>query len=208
MKKTVKLLWIVSLFLTALMIFSAGCKGEENNISLRSVYYANYGEWFVLPEADCSRVTAADGKDVLIDGNKVFIDRTDDYALYLQVGGKKYESVLKVNADIVPDIYVSKNIVYGVVNSETVLPEAVAHDGVKEISVAKDEIMNMSSRRKSGKILLKRGFPFISKVRRRRMRTKSRPSISPTVRSKWRLPTIRSLTARTLPWRTKAALRA
>ena len=120
------------------MIFSAGCKGEENNISLRSVYYANYGEWFVLPEADSVAVTAADGKDVLIDGNKVFIDRTDDYALYLQVGGKKYESVLKVNADIVPDIYVSKNIVYGVVNSETVLPEAVAHDGVKEISVAKD----------------------------------------------------------------------
>ncbi len=138
MKKTVKLLWAVSLLLTGLVILSAGCKDGKQRVSFRSVYYANYGEWFAFPEADSVRATAADGGDALVEGNKLFVDDTDDYALVLICGGKEYESVLKVNAVIAPDIYVSQNIAYGVAGEETALPAAVAHDGVQEIPVEKN----------------------------------------------------------------------
>ena len=141
MKKRNKIIILLSsiLLCVCLLVGFAGCadKGEYED-----VYYAVYGEWFTLPENDKVEVFYSDGRQATVEGNKVFIDDDEDFRIVFGSGLNKTESSLKVNVGKKPALYVSKNLVYGTVNTEVALPKAVAHDGVNELPVTKKLYLN------------------------------------------------------------------
>ena len=127
-------LYIFLLTCLAMVCVFFGCKNITEKI-YRSEYTANYGEWFIIPDADSAEIYNAEGKRVQIEANRVFIMETDDYKLVLKQGNSTYTSVIKVNTNIKPQIFVSRDIIYGTVGETVILPEATAYDGVYSLSV-------------------------------------------------------------------------
>ncbi len=135
MKRNSKIIILISLLISCLcMLFAVGCKKEQSEYA--NVYYANYGEWFAVPVADKAEMYYSDGRQAPIQDGRVFIDDTNDYSLKLKYDGDKYQAIVKINAEIMPNIYVSQDVVYGAVGKELQLPTVTAHDGVKELSVS------------------------------------------------------------------------
>lgn len=139
-KKNKLIILICSIVVGTLAIFG-GVFGvifsNQERITYQKVYYGVYGEWFILPENDSVKVYYADGTRAEVEANRVFIDDDGDYKIVFKSAGKKTTSTLKINVNEKPAVYVSKQVVYGTVNTQIELPKVTAHDGVNELAVTK-----------------------------------------------------------------------
>lgn len=132
MKKKICLILVI-LCLSCISVL-AGCSASVEYV-YDDIYYAVYGEWFTLPDAEQVRVYYANGTETAVEDNRIFIDDISDYSLVFNQGKKEKKSTLKINANKNPAIFTSKEIVYGTVNELVELPQATAFDGVKEWTV-------------------------------------------------------------------------
>ena len=123
----------VLVVITAVLFVFVACASDTEDYD--EVYYANYGEWFCLPYAESVEAYYANGEVALKEGGKLFVDDVNDFRLVFKNGGKETIAILKVNANVRPDIYVSQQVVFGTVNEKTALPSATANDGVSSIAV-------------------------------------------------------------------------
>ncbi len=139
-KKNKFIILICSMVVGALAIFG-GVFGiifaNQKRFDYQKVYYGVYREWFMMPENVSVKVYYDDGKVAKVEANRVFIDDDGDYKLVFKSVGKKSVATLKINVDKKPNVYVSKQIVYGTVDNQVELPKIIAHDGVNELSVTK-----------------------------------------------------------------------
>lgn len=130
-KRKLMTLIVIALALIAIL---AGC-GENSRYS--KTYYANYGEWFVLPAYEKAEVKDGDGKTVNIESGKIFIDSLKPYTLKISGFGEKRKSKIIVLHTKKPTIACKVNMAYGVVGQPAQLFEATAHDGVNELPIEK-----------------------------------------------------------------------
>ena len=130
MKKKITIILSAVVLMCLILIVSA-CSANES--VYREIYYAHYGEWFVLPVCDSASVTAGDGSAVSNEAGRIFIDRTDDYSLTIESGGKTKKSRITVVNNRRPLIMAETEMMYGVAGEPVALCAASASDGVKEI---------------------------------------------------------------------------
>lgn len=138
-----KFVWLLGLLLLcfAVTLGAAACK--KDTVEEIGPYYAEYGQVFVLPDfAGESIVKDADGVAVTVTDGRFTVTRKDDYSLEVRVGRTTYRGKIIVQCVGVPQLTVSKDLVYGTINSEVVLPTATA--------VADDETVDVSAKLTQG----------------------------------------------------------
>ena len=122
-----KFVWLLGLLLLCLAVSSlaAGCNMDTD----REIgpYYAEYGQVFVLPDfAGDPIVKDADGNTVAVTDGRFTVDRKDDYSLEVRIGKTTYRGKIIVQCVGIPQLTVSQELLYGTVNTEVVLPTAIA----------------------------------------------------------------------------------
>lgn len=133
MKKR-KALIVSILSVAAALVCFFGCKSAGNG-GFSAEYTANYGEWYLLPSADEAKAYRENGEEIPVCSNKIFIDDVADCTLKFKLNGKKYESILKINKNVKPNVYISEKIVFGSVGNRAEFPAATAFDGVRTVPV-------------------------------------------------------------------------
>lgn len=126
------ILLLVIVGLATFWVIGAANRGQE---LYDKEYRADYGEWFLLPSAEKTEAYYANGEMAVIESGKIFIDDTKDFSLVFRNGRKTQTSILKVNGNVAPNIYSSRQVVFGTVGESVQFPAVTAHDGVSELVV-------------------------------------------------------------------------
>ena len=122
----------VTLCATTCLALGVACTDKQ---SYQATYYANYGEWFVLPEAESVSVVDADGQAVtLVDGSFLVRD-VDGYTLTFTNGRNSTKSQLSVSAGQAPIIQAEKRMMYAAVGEKAELIGATASDSISQVTV-------------------------------------------------------------------------